>query len=147
MYNHEPENYLCPFCLYIADNKFKYGVYKDDYLTAFISSAMWPKNSGIVIIVPNKHIENIYDMPDALLSEIHILTKKIALAMKTGYRCQGISTRQHNEPAGNQEIMHYHFQVIPRYSNDDLYISHRKKSDLPDKERLRFANIMKENLK
>lgn len=147
MYNHEPENYMCPFCIYVSDPKYKNMVYHDDYISAFISSAMWPKNPGIVIIVPNKHIENIYDMPDGLLAEIHILAKKVALAMKTGYRCHGVSTRQHNEPAGNQEVMHYHFQVIPRYNDDNLYINHKKKSDIPDKERLRLANIIKEHLK
>ncbi len=147
MYNHEPENYTCPFCIYVSDTKFKYRVYQDDYLCAFISSAMWPNNPGIVIIVPNKHIENIYDMPDSLLAEIQILAKKIALAMKVGYRCHGISTRQHNEPAGNQSVMHYHMHVIPRYNNDDLYFNHKKKSDIPDSERLRFAGIIKANLK
>jgi histidine triad (HIT) family protein len=122
-------------------------VYHDDYVSAFISTAMWPKNPGIVLIIPNKHIENIYDMPDALLSEIHVLAKKIALAMKEGYKCHGISTRQHNEPAGNQEVLHYHYQVIPRYNQDDLYISHRLKKDISDEERLRFAQIMREHLK
>jgi histidine triad (HIT) family protein len=146
MYNHEPENYLCPFCIYVQDKNFKHKVYQDDYLTAFISSAMWPHNPGIVIIVPNKHIENIYDMPDTLLAEIHILAKKIALAMKTGYRCHGVSTRQHNEPAGNQEVMHFHFQVIPRYNDDNLYINHKKKSDIPPAERARLAAIIKANL-
>jgi histidine triad (HIT) family protein len=146
MYNHEPENYTCPFCIYVSDSKFKYQVYKDDYLCAFISSAMWPNNPGIVIIIPNKHIENVYDMPDTLLGEIHILAKKIALAMKTSYRCHGISMRQHNEPAGNQEVMHYHFQVIPRYNDDNLYINHKKKSDIPSAERLRFAELLKKSL-
>ncbi|OGE73845.1 MAG: hypothetical protein A3I07_00575 [Candidatus Doudnabacteria bacterium RIFCSPLOWO2_02_FULL_42_9] len=147
MYNHEPENYTCPFCIYVSDSKFKYLVYKDDYLSAFISSAMWPHNPGIVIIIPNKHIENIYDMPDSLLAETHILAKKLALAMKIAYRCHGVSIRQHNEPAGNQEVMHYHFQIIPRYNNDDLYINHRKKSDILNDERLRFASLLKEQLK
>ncbi|MEP7294527.1 MAG: diadenosine tetraphosphate hydrolase, partial [Chloroflexota bacterium] len=31
------------------------------------------------------------------------------------------STRQHNEPAGYQEVWHYHLHVFPRYAHDYLY--------------------------
>ena len=33
----------------------------------------------------------------------------------------GISTRQHNGSAGNQDVWHYHLHVFPRYPNDGLY--------------------------
>jgi len=42
--------------------------------------------------------------------------------MKNTYGCNGISTRQHNEPAGNQ-LWHYHLHVYPRYENDNLYLT------------------------
>jgi len=29
--------------------------------------------------------------------------------------------RQHNEPAGNQHVWHYHLHVFPRYADDMLY--------------------------
>jgi len=35
--------------------------------------------------------------------------------------CDGVSTRQHNEPAGNQDTWHYHVHVFPRYIDDGLY--------------------------
>ena len=44
-----------------------------------------------------------------------------AVAMRAAYGCNGISTRQHNEPAGGQDAWHYHFHVFPRYHDDDLY--------------------------
>jgi histidine triad (HIT) family protein len=37
------------------------------------------------------------------------------------YRCEGISTRQHNGPAGNQDAFHYHLHVFPRNDRNDLY--------------------------
>lgn len=36
-----------------------------------------------------------------------------------------ISTRQHNGPAGNQDVWHYHLHVFPRYSNDGLYTAQK----------------------
>lgn len=47
----------------------------------------------------------------------------MAMALKGAYACDGISTRQHNEPAGNQVVWHYHLHVFPRYNNDRLYTS------------------------
>ena len=45
----------------------------------------------------------------------------MALTMKVVYSCDGISTRQHNEPAGNQDVWHYHLHVTPRYKDDVFY--------------------------
>lgn len=48
--------------------------------------------------------------------------REIAIAIRQTYGCQGVSTRQHNEPAGNQDAWHYHVHVFPRY-DDELYAS------------------------
>jgi histidine triad (HIT) family protein len=52
---------------------------------------------------------------------VHDLVRQIAVAIRSTYGCDGISTRQHNEPAGNQDVWHYHVHVFPRYRDDDLY--------------------------
>jgi hypothetical protein len=52
----------------------------------------------------------------------------VATAMKTLYRCSGVSTRQHNEPDGNQDVWHFHQHVFQRYPGDDLYVRHDEKS-------------------
>ncbi len=130
MYSHAPENYLCPFCSLITgvDNENVMSVQtdivsQDATATTFISARQWPNNPGHVIIVPNQHFENLYDLPDSVATIIHQTAKAIALAMKQAYGCGGISTRQHNEPAGNQDVWHYHLHVFPRYLNDGLYVS------------------------
>src|SRR5512136_2267126 len=102
MYNHAPENYICPFCLFVqgaghADVLSVQSdvIYHDETVSAFVSSHQWPNNSGNVVIVPNEHFENIYELPVRYAADIHRLAKKIALAMKTVYACDGVSTRQH----------------------------------------------------
>jgi histidine triad (HIT) family protein len=128
MYSHTPKNYICPFCLLTngienehVSSRQSDIVYQNDYITAFICSQQWPNNKGHVLIIPNEHFENLYDLPLYLATRIHELTKEIGLAMKSVYGCDGISTRQHNEPHGNQEVWHYHLHVYPRYKNDQLY--------------------------
>lgn len=49
------------------------------------------------------------------------MSRDLALAMKLAWSPEGTSVRQHNEPAGNQHVWHYHLHVFPRYSDDMLY--------------------------
>ena len=64
--------------------------------------------------------------------------------MKEAYSCDGISTRQHNEPAGNQDVWHYHLYVFPRYAGDGLYSAERLRYN--DEEREHYANLLRESL-
>ena len=148
MHNHEPKDYICPFCLIVegVENEHLYTkqadiVYKNNFVTAFISSGWWKNNKGHVIIIPNNHFENIYDLADDISSEIHKLERKIAIAFKEVYKCDGVSSRQHNEPSGNQDVWHYHLHVFPRYKNDNLYLTDRELSK--PEERIEYANSLK----
>jgi histidine triad (HIT) family protein len=152
MYNHAPENYACPFCLLIqggTDDQRVYSVqsdivYRDEAVTAFIGSHQWPNNHGNTIIVPNEHFENIYDLPLQYAQAIHRAAKLLALAMKAAYSCDGVSTRQHNEPAGNQDVWHYHLHVTPRYANDNFYSTQRE--FMSSEDRARHAEALKKSL-
>ena len=65
------------------------------------------------------------------------LTRRIVIGLKEAFACDGTSTRQHNEPAGNQDLWHLHVHVFPRYDGDDLYGSWYRDSTY--EERLDFA--------
>jgi histidine triad (HIT) family protein len=106
-----------------------------------MATRKYPNNQGHVLIIPNKHFENIYDLPVDISSKIHALSRDVALAMKSEYQCDGILLRQHNEPAGDQNIWHYHLHVIPRYQNDDFYNS--RKSPFEVDERAEFSQKLK----
>ena len=148
MYNHAPINYTCPFCsllqgvkneevLSVASDIF----FQDEHICAIISSHQWPKNLGHALVFPIKHFENIYDLPVELGGKIHMVAQKIALAMKSLYGCDGISTRQHNEPAGSQDVWHYHLHVFPRYAGDHLYSS--QYVEMPAEARAAYANLLR----
>lgn len=152
MNTHKPKDYICPLCRLVNGiedehviSKQSDIIFQNNSITAFISSHWWPNNPGHVIIIPNSHIENIYSLPDDLSDEIHRLAKRITIAMKSIFKCDGTSTRQHNEPAGDQDVLHYHLHIFPRYKNDNLYKS--KKSLTNSKERITFANKFKEYFK
>ena len=109
-----------------------------------MATRKYPNNRAHVLIVPNKHFENIYDLPQGLSSKVHALSRDVALAMKSKYPCDGILVRQHNEPAGDQHIWHYHLQVIPRYQNDNFY--HTQKVQFEVGERAEYAQKLRSGL-
>lgn len=130
MYNHAPADYVCPLCQIAKGELTAKGgneddiVFKDNLITAFIAGKWWRSNPGHAIIIPNQHIENLYDMPEEIGHKIFDFSKQLAIALKKTYRCGGVSTRQHNEPAGNQDVWHYHLHVFPRNDGDNLYLNH-----------------------
>ncbi|HMQ96275.1 MAG TPA: HIT family protein [Candidatus Saccharibacteria bacterium] len=152
MLYHEPKDYLCPFCSWLAGNETEYKrhsdiVLQDSHITAFISPKWWPNNPGNVIIIPNAHTENIYSIDNDSISRIAIATKQIAQAMRETYEgCTGISTRQHNEPDGNQAVWHFHSHVLPRYPEDNLYQNHANSHFAPPADRALYATLLRQHL-
>lgn len=125
MYNHAPTDYDCPFCRLAKGDSTGFTdqndiVYRGDRVTAFVSLDWKVNNPGHVLVIPNDHVENIYDLASTLAADIHAVSQKIALAFKKVYGCMGISIRQHNEPAGGQDVWHYHAHVFPRYNGDNF---------------------------
>jgi diadenosine tetraphosphate (Ap4A) HIT family hydrolase len=61
-----------------------------------------------------------------------------ALALKTAFDCPGVSTRQHNEPAGNQDVWHLHVHVFPRFESDGFGFTFAERyfNSLPDRSAL-----------
>jgi histidine triad (HIT) family protein len=151
--SHEPAEYQCPFCRLAAE--LKHGgdwsrltdvVWHDSVVTAFMNRAFWPANHGPVLVIPNEHYENVYTVPDEILAAVQVVGKRIALAMKAAYGCDGTSFRQHNEPAGSQDVWHYHLHVFPRYEGDDLYLRSRERYTVSPAERAPFAEKLRSAL-
>jgi histidine triad (HIT) family protein len=149
MHNHEPKKYKCPFCQIIEGAKDSTGdsdvIYQNADVTAFLSKSRWEKNPFEVLIVPNRHFENLYDLPDELAPALQKATREAAVVLKDLTRCGGVSTRQHNEPAGDQDVWHYHIHVTPRYEGDRFY--ENRKIPFPESERMAVAERLREYFK
>lgn len=146
--SHAPAGYVCPFCRLLRgiDDELNTQddiVWSDERTTAFISPKWWPANHGHVIVIPNTHAENLHDIPEEDLSAVTATTKRIALALKQAYGCDGISTRQHNEPAGNQDVWHLHVHVFPRWQGDELYERHHETRWASPAERSLYAKKLR----
>jgi len=154
VYNFAPSGYICPICVTLDGKetkdtliKQKDIVYKDKLVTAFIASFFIGKNPGHVIVVPNEHFENIFDLPSKFALRIHQVSKRVSVALKQGYKAEGITLLQNNGPEGGQHAFHYHLHVFPRHKGDRLhkFMDSKKQSDT--KTRAKYANILKPLLK
>ncbi len=126
MFGHKPPGYVCPFCRLVAGGDTEISdqhdmVARTPAAVAFISPRWWPNNHGHVLVVPVEHYENLYELPARSGHAVHDLVQRIALSIRATYGCDGTSTRQHNEPAGGQDVWHHHVHVFPRYDDDLLY--------------------------
>ncbi|HVM07494.1 MAG TPA: HIT family protein [Acidimicrobiales bacterium] len=124
--SHEPPGYECPFCLYVSGGENdlvqqRHVVERTDDTLTFVSPRWWPNNPGAVLVVTTQHIENLYELPEHVGGPLFAATRRAAVAIKSAYECPGTSIRQHNEPAGNQDVWHLHVHVFPRYEGDGLY--------------------------
>ena len=127
--SHAPENYACPFCE-LRDGEIRSPenlcalsdlVHRDETVMAFMACDGFGNHGGHVMVVPTEHHETLYDLPDGTAAAIMVMSRKVALAMKRAWAPDGTSVRQHNEPAGNQHVWHYHLHVFPRFHGDELY--------------------------
>ena len=50
-----------------------------------------------MVVVPNEHYENIYDLPVRFAENIHRIARLLTLVMKAAYGYDGVSTWQHND--------------------------------------------------
>jgi histidine triad (HIT) family protein len=136
----------CPFCVVASgfdspdvESKQSDVFYRDDDVIAFISAGWWPNNPGSVLIIPVRHYRDIYDIPENAYAAVNEFGRRLATTMKQEYKCDGISFRQHNEPAGGQSVNHYHLWVFARFKGDRLYESYSEGAIVSVEDRSRYA--------
>ena len=77
-----------------------------------------PLNPGHTLVVPRRHVRDLYQLPEALAGPILATAARVARAAKRAFSADGITLRQNNDPAGGQEVFHFHLHVTPRFAGD-----------------------------
>ncbi|RZU60676.1 HIT family protein [Zhihengliuella halotolerans] len=143
--SHAPAGYECPFCELLAGEIISPSnlcaltdlVYRDSLVAVIMACDGFGPYGGHAMVIPVDHLESLYDLHDDVGAAVMRATRATALAMKLAWDPEGTSTRQHNEPSGNQHVWHYHQHVFPRYGDDMLYRQLRHR--VPVEERARKA--------
>jgi histidine triad (HIT) family protein len=136
---HEPENYICPFCRILNDDNERAleVLFETKHSVGFLGLHGNEKSGPTVLIASKKHYENIYNLPSEVIADSFSLAQKVALALKDEFGVDGTTIWQHNEPAGNQDVWHFHLHVKGRLDGDSLYEKTAYKLTSDEKQRIR----------
>ena len=122
----------CIFCK-IANGEIPSStIYEDDSFRVILDLS--PATKGHALILPKKHMADIFEMDEATASSIFVLASRIAKAMKTALNCDGLNIVQNNGPVAGQTVFHFHMHLIPRYNDDGL-------------EHLKLLNVMQSQIR
>ena len=112
----------CIFFFFFNGEIPSYTIYEDENVKAFLDIS--PVANGHTLIVPKKHIENIYDADVETLKNIELASKVVGKLLKEKLGCNGITRMQNNEYG--QDVKHYHMHLVPRYKGDKLKVNFDK---------------------
>ncbi len=86
---------------------------------------------GHVLVIPKTHIRDVYALDEPTADAVFRLTVQVAKAVKAALRPDGLNLVQANEPAGQQEIFHFHVHIVARYHGDRDRIRFGWRNNLP----------------
>lgn len=114
---HQPSE--CVFCI-AEKNKLSF----DSLVLAKTEHAMvlankYPYNTGHLLILPRRHIANIWDLNQDEIIEIALWTQTSMKILDDVYKCKGLNMgMNHGAVAGAGIPEHIHWHVIPRWIGD-----------------------------
>jgi len=109
----------CVFCR-ILRGELTPGVvaYRDGETAVFPSLHQRSGNLGHMLVVPVRHLPQIYEVERDLAGPLMTTLARVAAAVKRVCSADGVSIRQNNERHGGQDVFHLHFHVVPRFAGD-----------------------------
>lgn len=138
----------CVFCKIIKNEIPNYTVYEDNIVKAFLDiSQVTP---GHVLIVPKKHIQDIYAYDAETAGVVFSRIPKIARAVRdSNPDIKGMNICINNGKVAYQSVFHSHIHLIPRYSNKDGFaMKFEDNTDKYNEDKYnKIADSIKANLK
>lgn len=90
---------------------------KDEH--AMVLMNKYPYNTGHLLILPRKHIGNIWDIPDEVNAALAGWIKKSATILNEVLQCHGFNFGlNHGSVAGAGLPEHLHWHIVPRWGGD-----------------------------
>ena len=112
---YDPENI---FAKIIAGTIPSHKVYEDETLIAVMD--VFPQSRGHTLVIPKAGSRNLLDADPSVLSAIMPALQKLARAVKSATRADGLRLVQFNEAPAGQSVFHLHFHLIPMFEGVDL---------------------------
>lgn len=110
----------CIFCKIVNGEIPSAKVYEDNEVVAFLD--MSQATPGHTLVVPKKHVENIFEYDESVAVEIAKRLPNVANAIKAAYpEMKGMNIVNNNGELAYQSVFHTHWHLLPRYSEEDTF--------------------------
>lgn len=103
-----------------------YKIAETENCLAFLD--VMPLVEGHVLVIPKQEIDYIFDLDDALLSELTLFAKKVSKAVKKSIDCKRIGVA-----VIGLEVPHAHIHLVPMQTVGDINFSKSKLTISKDK--------------
>lgn len=120
----------CIFCKIVRKEIPACIIHETDDVIAFVD--LKPNNFGHSLVMPKKHLKNVYDLTPEVWSYLGPEITKISKAVKKAVNADGINVHMNNDPASGQVIFHQHTHIIPRFEKDDFTLFPQKEYEYPE---------------
>lgn len=108
----------CIFCM-IRDGQIpSRKVYEDEHVFAILDNSQ--VTPGHTLLIPKKHVRNIFDYDEELAREVFAAVPKVARALRDfDPEVRGLNILLNNEEVASQTVFHSHIHLLPRYTEND----------------------------
>ena len=100
-------------------------VAENDHCLAFLD--IMPLADGHTLVIPKQEVDRIWDLEPSLLSELHVFSQKVALAMEDAVPCQRVG-----QAVIGLEVPHAHVHLIPLNAVTDINFERPKLKRAPE---------------
>ncbi|MDH6365564.1 histidine triad (HIT) family protein [Enterococcus sp. PF1-24] len=113
----------CIFCKISQQEIPSYKIYEDEEVYAFLDISQTTK--GHTLVIPKKHVQDIFEYDEELASRLFARVPKIARALEAALPDMlGLNVVNNNKEMAYQSVFHSHIHLIPRYSKKDDFSIH-----------------------
>ena len=114
----------CIFCRIVEKKVPIKFIYEDGTTMAFLD--INPGAPGHTLVIPKKHYDTIFDMPEDESCGLFNTTTKVAKAVNKIIGPDGVNIFQNNKSAAGQLVNHVHFHIFPRFRGDGIDFKWRR---------------------
>lgn len=96
-----------------------YKIFENEHFYSFLDIS--PMTKGHTLVIPKKEVDYLFDIDDAMLSEMIVLSKKIAKAIEKTVECTRVGVM-----VVGLEMPHAHIHLIPIQNEGDMNLSNKR---------------------
>lgn len=104
-------NERCIFCRIIAGEETVSIVHEDDHAVAFMD--IQPASPGHVLVVSRDHHTDLFEVPEDVAAHCLAVARMLAPGIRRSTGADAINLFSPNGRAGGQDVLHFHFHLIP----------------------------------